>query len=583
MFIRALTLRSLTEGKIMRQIKFHKGVNFVIDSEASERHNKVGKTTFLKLIDILMGAKDRTLIYRDAETNSETTQLKNIIEGKQVVAELAIASNLNGSSQRDVNLKVELFRGGKYYIDGVRMSQKDYHKELNRLFFRIEDGSLTFRQLIKCFVRVSVDGDDNSFLKTLPPTTKNATYRSIYNFLFGISDPALDAKLGEAQAEFRRTETALLSYKKIKGVRDIEQQKQILIALEESYSHLKTQVNDIFDPDEYQKNREEIASVRAKYAELTDRLSHVSYKVESNKRALEDAEAEKSRKADLDISRKFYDEVCSMLPEINKTFEEMVLFNIKLCDNKIAYFKELGATLLEEEGSVKKQIDELLSNYSRYLSLVERDCIDEYEQLTEKLAYEKQKIAEHNEIIKTLQEFEDELASIQHVVDMYSTDGEERAKQVCDYQSAMNSFNKVFTYLSERINGEHPVLIYEPDTNRFPVSITEISGSSTGTRKSLIAAYDLAYQQFALTNEISTPRFVVHDVVENVEGNDINAIVSAANAIDSQYIVAVLQEKLVSSQISSEMQQQLTILELAEDDKLFEGRSVDENMGVMSF
>jgi hypothetical protein len=30
-----------------------------------------------------------------------------------------------------------------------------------------------------------------------------------------------------------------------------------------------------------------------------------------------------------------------MLPDLNKTFEDMVGFNEKLCDNKIAYFEEI--------------------------------------------------------------------------------------------------------------------------------------------------------------------------------------------------------------------------------------------------
>ena len=70
------------------------------------------------------------------------------------------------------------------------------------------------------------------------------------------------------------------------------------------------------------------------------------------------------------------------------------------------------------------------------------------------------------------------------------------------------SFDKFFTPLAHRISGEKPVLVYQPDTTGFPVAITEISGSSTGTRKSLIAAFDLAYQQFARADHIRTPRFV---------------------------------------------------------------------------
>ncbi|MGI6220636.1 MAG: DUF2326 domain-containing protein [Coriobacteriales bacterium] len=138
----------------------------------------------------------------------------------------------------------------------------------------------------------------------------------------------------------------------------------------------------------------------------------------------------------------------------------------------------------------------------------------------------------------------------------------------------MTSFNECFTPLAQRINSEQPILVYQPVTTKFPVTITEISGLSTGTRKSLIAAYDLAYQHFAIANVIHTPRFVVHDVVENVEGDDLRTIVNVANGIDAQYTVAVLKEKLDSAQISEGEQAELQILQLADDDKLFEGKTV---------
>ena len=68
----------------------------------------------------------------------------------------------------------------------------------------------------------------------------------------------------------------------------------------------------------------------------------------------------------------------------------------------------------------------------------------------------------------------------------------------------------------------------------------------------------------------------MHDVVENVEGEDLRTIVNAANGIDAQYIVAVLKEKLDSSNIPEDEQSALQILQLSEDDKLFEGKTVDE-------
>ena len=204
-----------------------------------------------------------------------------------------------------------------------------------------------------------------------------------------------------------------------------------------------------------------------------------------------------------------------------------------------------------------------------------KDRIGEYEQLSSTLMQQGQEIGRHEEIIDTLERFEKRLQDIQKDIDNYSTGGLARKGESEDYQSMMNSFNSFFTPLAQKINGENPILVYSPDTKKFPVSIAEISGSSTGTRKSLIAAFDLAYQQFVIANNLHTPRFIVHDVVETVEGENLSAIVKAANSIDAQYIVATLKEKLDSSEISDDIQHELQILQLADNDRLFEGKSVE--------
>lgn len=55
MYIKSMSLVRGTDNAIIRHVDFHLGTNFVIDAEDSSKHNKVGKTTFLKLIDIAMG------------------------------------------------------------------------------------------------------------------------------------------------------------------------------------------------------------------------------------------------------------------------------------------------------------------------------------------------------------------------------------------------------------------------------------------------------------------------------------------------------------------------------------------------
>jgi len=574
MFIKSIRIFSTATDVVLREVSFHKGANLVVDTEDSSRHNKVGKSTFLKLIDILLGAKDKDHIYTDSETGSVIIALRNLIVNQRLAAEMVITRSLeNDSSASDTKLRVELFPRGACYIDGERISQDGYRKELNILFFDNENNVPTFRQLIHSFVRVSVSGDDNSFLKTLAQA-RNTDYRAIYNFLFNLSDPSLDEMLGQLNKEKSRTEEAQKRYKRVNNVSDLSEQEQILLALQREHDQIKHAIDDIIDPYEYKNNRDCIVQIRSEYARLTDCISDIEHKISRNKEAIQIAEQERLRQADLELSRKFFEEVCSMIPDINKSFEDMVKFNDKLCDNKIRYFTEVEQNLSSDREAFLDARDELVANNKQFISLVAEDRISEYETLSSRLELLQQDIGKRNEVVLTLQRFDKEKCQIEKQIADFASGGSARNADDDWWQVMMDSFNAFFTPLAQKINNEKPILVYSSDTSKFPLLISDLSGSSTGTRKSLIAAFDLAYQQFANENRIITPRFVVHDVIENIEGDDLRVIIEQSNAIDMQYIVAVLKEKLDSSGILEEEQARLQILQLSEHDKLFEGTSL---------
>lgn len=185
MFIGSVRLRNSMTGCVMREVVFHKGANLISDTFESDRHNKVGKTTFLKLIDVLLGASRKVGLYKDDETNSVNEELRDIINEKRVVGEMTLVNSFERLSNHNVELKVELFPRGKYFFDGEKVSAKQYRELLGETLFAVSSNKPTFRQLIKSFVRISLSGDDYSFLRTLPRASI-ADYRAVYNYLFDI-------------------------------------------------------------------------------------------------------------------------------------------------------------------------------------------------------------------------------------------------------------------------------------------------------------------------------------------------------------------------------------------------------------
>ena len=560
----------------MREVVFHKGANLIVDAFESDRHNKVGKTTFLKLIDVLLGANGKDRLYKDDETNSVNEELCDIIMEKRVVGEMTLVNSFEGPSDHTIELMVELFPKGRYFFDGEKVNAKKYRVLLGETLFAVNSSKPTFRQLIKSFVRVSLSGDDYSFLRTLTRASI-ADYRAVYNYLFDISDSELDARLAELNRELNKLKESVKQYKRFAGIEDEEQLAQVGVALERECLRVESRLDDVLDADEFKANRKAIEEARNRYSELRSDLAEIEFMLGRNAESIARAKKEAAKQADLSLSRSFYDEVCSLIPSVNKTFEEMVEFNRALCENEITYFQEVGAELESERAGIQANLTAFLVENSHFLSLLDGEAINEYEALLGECMRLRQEMGRNTEVLSTLQGYDGRIKTLESQIASLSDGGEERESSISSHQDMMNSFNNYFTPMANAVNGERPILTYSTATDKFPVAITDLSGSSTGTRKSLLAVYDLSYQEFAIVNKIEAPRFVVQDVVENVEGEDLKKIIDIANGIDCQFIVAVLKEKLDSSRISQEEQDAFCILELSKQDKLFQGPTVEAN------
>ena len=66
MFLKSLSIINNGESSVIREIKFHKGVNLILDETSSadktESGNNVGKTTVFRLIDFACAAMEKTSI-----------------------------------------------------------------------------------------------------------------------------------------------------------------------------------------------------------------------------------------------------------------------------------------------------------------------------------------------------------------------------------------------------------------------------------------------------------------------------------------------------------------------------------------
>ena len=82
-----------------------------------------------------------------------------------------------------------------------------------------------------------------------------------------------------------------------------------------------------------------------------------------------------------------------------------------------------------------------------------------------------------------------------------------------------------------------------------------------------MVAFDLAYLEFSNQENISCPKFLIHDRLENTHINQIKTIFEISEKINGQFIVPILRERV--NAIDLNIIDKCTILELSEKNKLF--------------
>ena len=551
------------EYKLIRKISFRSGMNLVVDqtsveSEENQKGNGVGKTTMLRLIDLCLGASERQRIYRVEGTKAEIIDLKNYIENCSLRVKLVLCEN-----QKKLELEVDLFNNGGYFINGERYGVQKYGKKLKEEIFKASgDENPTFRQLIPKFVRISLSGDSKSgIFKYLDYSgTPNEVYRMCYKFLLGIHGTKESNRISETKKLLKIEEDYFKRYKKEHHVSTIKDLEQKIENRERFLEQAENRLNTIIDSHDYKEKVDEISKIRDKYTMICDELDEYIFKKEQ----INEMEFNSLRepKLDQEILEKLYSDVSNNF-SINKTFDDLVRFNQKLDDNKLKFYREQREKILETETKLRAEKDEWYVKYGDMMALVSSEQLSQYKEIQKEVFTLNDEITELRSNKVQIQKISDSIDKLQKEIEMLekvAPDDPAEEKEKIEYLKSLFAVN------SSKICDEKLSFVFK-ETD-FPLSLDKVkTGYGTGGTKSRQAAFDLSYLQYTHHYKIPSPDFIVSDVWETVDERTFRELVLIVeNMPKCQYIMAVLNEKIERySFITDEMKR----LELSENDKLF--------------
>ena len=563
MFLKKLLIENGSE--IIRDIRFHKGVNLIVDETHTENiqetGNNIGKTTLLRLIDFCLGGNGKN-IYKDSEFKDRTnTKIEKFLKDNNVIITLILTDDLGNVSAMDVKIRRNFLVNKEKIleINGKNYKSQEFVKELKKIIFNSDYDKPSFRELISKNIRDEKNKLINT-LKVLHSTTKNNIYESVYLFWLGIEL----SDIGEKHKLLAEKKIEENLQKRLSKEETLPQIKQALVVIIRDIKHCAEKKDNLNINDDFEKDLAKLNSIKLGLNKLSTKASQLEIRKELILESKEDLSKEVSN-IDSKRIKYLYQKAKSLMPNLQKTFEDVLAFHNKMIEEKIKYIIKELPDLDYSLKEVQNNISTLLNDENIYSEKIKKsNTIDELQSIIEKLntLYEQKGTFEEKE--RMLQE---SLTKLKNITERLNIINESIDKKDSLINKRVEDFNIYFTDISNKLYGEKFILSPNKTNASYSLDISSIAGNlGTGKKKGQIAAFDLAYIKFADNNNIKSPHFILHDQIENIHGNQISQLITETIAnINCQYIVPVLQDKLPSDIDIDKYK----ILALSQQDKLF--------------
>ncbi|OPD34203.1 hypothetical protein AL713_02260 [Clostridium botulinum] len=550
----------------IRDIKFNlKGLSLIVDNTsnvAKDSGNNVGKTTAIKVIDLCLGANSPKELYFDQDMKSENIEIKNFLKDNKVEAELIL---LDPENEKRIRIIRQLYTRGKRLIDGLEYPEKKFENELKKIIFGLEEVRPTLRQLIPKFIRANDTTSDN-MIKYLHGSTTNDTYDTIYLFLFKILENKLLSKKDTLATDLKECEKKLKLYEKDDNILSLDSLEQRKVLLESELNEFNIKRKQLNYMETYKEELENKRNLMTKINELEQNAQMIEFDINLINKNIENLNNEKSS-IDLSQIKNIYNEAKAYIGNMDKTFNDVVEFHNTMIQNRIDFIKIQLENKNKELESIIQNRNTLLEEKKKItVDMLDEGLLEELNVLNAKIENLNAQIGGVNQSIKILVDAKKEQKEINDDIKEISSQMDSENIKV-----KIGKFNAYFSAYCEKLYGEKYYFAYNSDWKQskgFPVRLNNLSGSvGTGMKKGIIVAFDLAYTMYANEMEIKSPKFVIHDKLENTHINQLKTIFDLCNDINGQYIIPILRERV--DKVDKGLIDKAKVLELSTDNKFF--------------
>ena len=561
MFLKSLTIQN--GNTIIREINFHKGLNFIIDETIESQQqtgNNVGKTTVLRLVDYCFGSDGKN-IYKDTEFQKQpNTTIENFLKENNIIISIVLSENLDDENCKEIVIKRNFQQRKKKIqeIDDKSFDEKDFDDTLKQLIFDTEVDKPTFRQIISKNIRDEKNKMAN-ILKVLNSYTTAEQYEALYLFWLGLEF----SNLGEKQQLIDKKKAEERLQKHLSKTSNLPLIEQALTVINSKIEELDSKKSTFNINDNYSEDIEALNQTKYQLNKLSSELGCLEMRKDLIIESKDDLEKEVSQ-VDVAQIKMLYEKAKSLIQTVQVSFEDTLSFHNDLISEKLKYITKELPDLQKTISKINSEIYKLRIQEKQLTEkLRKKGIVDELEEIVKELNAQYERKGKLEQQKQMWEESNKQLQLVNN--DLKTIDANIDSKDAL-INSRIAVFNKFFTAMSYKLYGEAYLLSPTKNSKGYDLNISNIDGNpSTGKKKGQISAFDFAYIQFADSLCIKCLHFIMHDQLEQIHDNQLNTVFEVANTNNCQYIVPILRDKIPSNVDVGTFE----VLSLSQDDKLF--------------
>lgn len=546
MYLRKLVLTK-SSGDQIRTVTFHKGLNLILGkADETGSSNSLGKTTLIRCINFCLAGKVDEFYVDPENKKVENTIVKDFLINNEVEFELSLSKDFDDIDHYDMKISRKITLDTKTQkivilncIDGKKYSNEEFKDILQLRLFLTNVKKPSFRQLITKFVRRN-DEEVSNILKYMGSFVSTIEYSTIRFFLFGFKHPEV---IEQKQVLDNELKNLSKKYSSLKAI--IPEGLQQKIDLLEAELEEKEQLRNSYKiEEEYKVDENELNSVELVIKNINSLLANQIADRETLSSRINKIHENKFNDNPQDI-KYIYEEAKLLNIEIQKQFEETILFHNSMLKNEEKYLQRRIAKLNKTIEDYTSERFKLTQKYNEILEkLSKQGALAEFTKLNENIAKLTSNLARDKALLTQLGSFQSDIDKIKNEINELSN----------STASAIDNFNKVnihifntyFSKFSDKLHNEKWYMSFDKDGSgyKFDVKAFE-SNAGSGKKQSLVAAFDIAYMAFIQDSNINLPfpRFATQDKIEIIDIDELNTLANLVLSANGQLLTPIIQDK----------------------------------------